>query len=379
MDFDLTDAHRALRDKARQIALREIAPAAADIDREQRFPRESVERLAQAGMLGILVPEASGGAGSDHLGCTLVVEEVAAACASTALIMSIHNLMVCAPILRFGSDVQKRQWLSALATGSKLGCFAFSEASGSSTGDGMSTKARREGDLWVLQGSKAFVTAGPNAHCALVFARTSSGGRDSLSAFLVPTDAAGVSFGPAYGKLGLRGAIAASMVLDDVRVPAAALLGREGHGDEVLAYATEGSRIGASALAVGIARAAFDTSTRYALSRHADGQAIAEHQTIQFMLAEMSTQIDAARLLAWRAANCRDVGGAMGAQAAMAKLLSSEAATRVSNDAVQVLGGNGCLAEFSVERHFRDAKVVEIYEGTTEIQRLGIASVLLKD
>jgi alkylation response protein AidB-like acyl-CoA dehydrogenase len=266
-----------------------------------------------------------------------------------------------------------------LATGSKLGCFAFTEASGAATAETMATRARREGDGWVLQGSKAFVTAGPSAQCALVFATTSSGGQNSLSAFLVPTDTAGVSFGPTYGKLGLRGATAASMALDNVRVPAMALLGGEGQGAQVLEFATEGSRIGAAALAVGIARAAFDTSTRYALSRHIDGQAIAEHQTIQFMLAEMSTQIDASRLLAWRAATCRDMGGAMGAQASMAKLLSSEVATRVSGDAVQVLGGNGCLSDFSVERHFRDAKVVEIYEGTTEIQRLGIASVLLKD
>ena len=375
----MTDAQKALRDNARDIGMREIEPAAADIDRQQRFPLEPIKRLAREGMLGITVPKALGGAGGDHLTCALVIEELAGACASTALVVSMHNFLVCEPILRFGTEAQKRHWLPTLATGSNLGCFAFSEASGSSTAEGMTTQARREGDGWVVDGAKAFVTAGPAAQCALVFATTWADGRIGLSAFLVPTDVPGVSFGPAYNKLGLRGALAASMTLDKVKLTHAALLGVEGRGEEILQFATEGNRIGAAALAVGIARAAFARATRYALSRKTDGRSIAEHQTIQFMLAEMSTQIDAARLLAWRAANCRDVGGAMGAQASMAKLLASEVASRVCSDAVQVLGGNGCLADFSVERHFRDAKVAEIYEGTTEIQRLGIASILLKD
>jgi len=314
-----------------------------------------------------------GGAGVDRLACALVLEELAAACASTALIASTQNFLVCDPLLRFGSEAQKQAWLPALAKGEKLGCFAASEVEGFADAG---TKARREGDGWFLHGAKSFVTAGPAAHCALVFAATSA---NALSAFIVPTDARGVSFGAPYAKLGLRGALAASMNLDNVRVPANALVGTEGQGNEILRFATEGSRIGAAAVGIGIARAAFATATRYALSRKSHGQPIVEHQTIQFMLAEMSTHLDASRLLTWRAANCRDVGAPMGAQASMAKLVASETATRVSSDAVQILGGNGCLAEFSVERHFRDAKVLEIYEGTTEIQRLGIASVLLKD
>jgi butyryl-CoA dehydrogenase len=379
VDFDLTDAQKALRDKARDLATREIAPGAAEIDRQQRFPLESMKRIAESGLLGIVTPTAMGGAGGDYLSCVLAIEELASTCASTGLLVSMHNLLVCEPIRRFGSDAQKRQWLPALASGTKLGCFAFSEASGASTAEGMTTKARREGDGWVLDGAKTFVTAGPVAQCALVFAATASDGKHALSAFLVPTDAVGVAFGPAYSKLGLRGATAASMTLDKVRLPQAALLGDEGRGSEILQFASEGNRIGAAALAVGIARAAFESATKYALSRKTDGQSIADHQTIQFMLAEMSTQIDAARLLTWRAANSRDTGSATGAQASMAKLLASEVASRATSDAVQVLGGNGCLAEFPVERFFRDAKVAEIYEGTTEIQRLGIASVLLKD
>lgn len=379
MDFDLTDAQKALRDKARDLAIREIAPGAAETDRQQRFPQEAIRRLSEAGLLGITTPTSSGGAGGDHLACALAVEELASACASTGLLVSMHNLLVCEPIRRFGSDAQKRHWLPALATGASLGCFALSEASGSSTVQGLSTKARREGDGWVIEGAKTFVTAGPAAQCALLFAATTSEGKQALSAFLVPTNTPGVAFGPAYSKLGLRGAVAASMTLDHVSVPQAALLGAEGQGSEIAQFASEGNRIGAAALAVGIARAAFDSATKYALSRKTDGQAIADHQTIQFMLAEMSTQIDAARLLTWRAANCRDVGSACGAQASMAKLLASEAASRATSDAVQILGGNGCLAEFPVERYFRDAKVTEIYEGTTEMQRLGIASNLLKD
>jgi alkylation response protein AidB-like acyl-CoA dehydrogenase len=379
VDFDLTDAQKALRDKARAISLSDLAPAAGDIDREQRFPQHAIKRLAELGMLGIAVPKAWGGAGADHLSCALVIEELASGCASTALIVSMQNLLVCEPIVRFGSDEQKLRWLPALATGTKLGCFAFSEADGAQAARGMGTMARREGDGWSLQGTKSYVTAGPVAQCALVFAATASGTEPSLSAFLVPTDMPGISFGPAYSKLGLRGAVAASMTLSNVKLSSSALLGAEGQGHEVLRLAVEGSRIGAAALSVGIARAAFASATQYAISRQSNGQAIAEHQTIQFALAEMSTQIDAARLLTWRAANCRDVGGTMGAQASMAKLVACEAAARVSTDAVEVLGGNGCLTDYAVERHFRDAKVAEIYEGTNDIQRLGIASVLLKD
>jgi len=349
---------------------------AADIDRQQRFPQEAIKRLAGLGLLGVAVPSAFGGAGLDHVATALVLEELASACASTALVASTHSLLVCAPLLRFASEAQKQAWLPALATGEKLGCFAASETEGGSAAGDTGTMARREGDGWVLQGAKSFVTAGPAANCALVFAATSP---STLSAFWVPTDARGVTFGAPYAKLGLRGALAASMNLDDVRLPSNALVGADGQGEEILRFAAEGSRIGAAALGVGLARAAFSTATRYALSRKSHGRPIVEHQTIQFMLAEMSTQIDAARLLTWRAANCRDVGAPMGAQAAMAKLVASETATRVSSDAVQVLGGNGCLAEFAVERHFRDAKVLEIYEGTNEIQRLGIASALLKD
>jgi alkylation response protein AidB-like acyl-CoA dehydrogenase len=379
VDLDLTDAQKALRDQARDLAARHIAPHAAEIDRQQRFPRQAIACLAQAGMLGVTVPKAQGGLGLDTMACTLMIEELASACASTAAIAALQNLLVCEPIRRFGSEAQQRAWLPALASGGKLGCFALTEPRGGSDLDGLATVARREGDAWVLRGTKSFVTGGAESQMALVFASTTAGDKTALSAFLVPTDTAGISFGSAYDKLGLRGAVSATMTLADVRLPGAALLGSEGAGREVLRFATEGGRIGAAALGVGIARAAFTASTRYALDRRTKGAPIAEHQTIQFKIADMSTQIDAARLLTWRAATSRDAGAPIGAQASMAKLVASEVASRVASDAVQILGGNGCLADFPVERHFRDAKVTEIYQGTSEIQRLGIASVLLKE
>lgn len=379
MDLDLTDAQKILRDQARDIASREIAPRAAEIDRQQRFPRQAIDCLAKAGMLGVTVPKAWGGLGLDTLACTLMIEELASACASTAVIAGLQNLLVCEPILRFGTEAQRRAWLPGLASGAKLGCFALTEPGAGSDLDGLTSVAKRQGDTWILRGTKSFVTGGTDAQVALVFAGTPAGDKAALSAFLVPTDTPGISFGPAYDKLGLRGAISVTMTMADVQLPASVLLGTEGGGSEVIRFALDGGRIGAAALGVGIARAAFTVATHYAIARRTNGAPIAEHQSVQFKIADMSTQIDAARLLTWRAATSRDAAASLGAQAAMAKLVASEVASRVASNAVQILGGHGCLADFPVERHFRDAKVTEIYEGTSEIQRLGIASVLLKE
>ena len=378
MDLDLTDAQRALRDQAREVSLREIAPQAAEADSQQRFPREAILRLAKLGMLGAAVPKEWGGLGLDTIACALMIEELASACASTAAIVGVQNLLVCEPILRFGTEAQKRTWLPALARGAKLGCFALTETGGSGVA-GVATLARRDGDGWIISGNKSFVTCAPVADVVLVLAVTSPGTKNALSAFLVPAPGPGLSVGPAHAKLGLRGAVSSSLAFGGARLPADSLLGAEGGGLEVMRFALDGGRIGAAALAVGIARAAFTAATRYAQGRRTNGEAIAEHQAIQFKLADMSTQIDAARLLTWRAAASRDTGAGASAHASMAKLVASEAASRVSSDAVQVLGGNGCLADYPVERHFRDAKVTEIYEGTSEIQRLGIASALLKE
>jgi len=378
VDLDLTDTHKALRKQAREVSLGEVSAQAAETDSQQRFPRQAVDHLAKLGMLGVAVPKEWGGLGLDTLAVAIMIEELASACASTAAIACVQNLLVAEPILRFGSEDQKRDWLPALSSGAKLGCFAFTE-NGGSAANGMATQARRAGGEFVLDGIKSFVTCAPVADVALVFAVTSPGGKDGLSAFLVPTKSAGIAFGPAHVKLGLRGATSSSLTFTHAKVPSSSLLGTEGAGHEVLSFASDAGRIGAAALSLGIGRAAFAAATRYALDRHVNGEAIAGHQAIQFKLADMSTHIDAARLLTWRAAVSRDAGASVAAHASMAKLVASEVASRVSSDAVQVLGGNGCLADYTVERNLRDAKVTEIYEGTSEIQRLGIASALLKE
>ena len=378
MDFDLTDAQRALRDKASELAAREISPHAAAVDREQRFPREAVAHLGKLGALGISVPAAWGGLGLDAVAASLVIEELASACASTAAVVGLHNFLVCEPLAHFGTDAQRKTWLRALASGSKLGSFALTEPDGADA-DVLETVAQQEAGGWVLRGTKSFVTPSPYAQVALVIAGLRTGDHAGPAAFIVPTDALGVSFGPAYQTMGLRGALRSTMTLDDVRLPAGALLGSEKAGPEILRFAREGGSVVAAALALGIGRAAFAAATQYALSRRTNGQSISDHQTVQFKIADMSTYLDAARLLTWRAAASRAAGASMGAQASMAKLIASEAATRVASDAVQILGGNGCLTDYPVERHFRDAKVCEIYEGSSEIHRLGIASNLLKE
>lgn len=377
MDFDLTDAQGALRDKAREVSLRDLAPSAAAVDAEQGLSAQGLARLAQLGMFGLGVPRAWGGAGADRLGCALVIEELASGCASTSLIVGMQSLHICEPILRFGTEDQKRRWLPALTSGATLGCLVRAGAAGASRND--SIIVRRDGDGWVIDGAAGFVHGSPVAEIAVVLAARpeASAAGLGLSAFIVPMDTPGLNVGPALARMGLRGAAAAAVTLDGVRVPASALLGTDGRGDEVARLVDEGGRIAVAALAIGIARAAFAATVRYVSDKGAHGRARAESQTIQFMLAEMSTQIDAARVLTWRAATDRAGGGAGGA--AMAKLLACQAATRVSGDAVQALGSDGCLRVYPVERHFRDAKVATIFDGTIDTERLGIASVLLKD
>jgi alkylation response protein AidB-like acyl-CoA dehydrogenase len=377
VDLDLTDAQRALREQAREVSLRELVPQAAETDVEQRFPRQAVASLARVGLLAIGLPKEWGGAGQGAVAAAVATEELASGCASTAAVASVQSV-VCEAIARFGSDAQKRAWLPGLASGTVMGCFALTESGGSGPA-AVLTVAERAGDGFVLRGSKSFVTCGPVADLALVFARTQADAVDSLSAFLVPLKSAGVSIGRAHSKLGLRGAVSSALSFAEVRLDAAALLGAAGAGREILRFTIDGGRIQAAALALGIARAAFTAATRYALERTSNGQPISGHQAIQFKLAEMSATLDAARLLTWRAAAARDRGTPATTFASMAKLESSETATRVASEAISILGGNGCLTDFPVERHFRDAKVTEIYEGTSEMQRLGIASALLKE
>jgi butyryl-CoA dehydrogenase len=382
MDFELTSEQKLIRDTARDLAKREIAPRAAQIDKTHEFPRKIFARLGEMGLLGILVPEAWGGAGMDALSYVLALEEIARACASTAVIMSVQSSLVEAPILAAGSDAQRARYLPDLAAGRKIGCFALSEPEAGSDAKALRTRATRAGvgDGWILNGTKNFITNAPVADLAIVFASTDPTQRSrGISAFLVPTDAPGLKVGPADDKLGIRGAPSAQIFLTDCAVDADARLGPEGDGFKIALRALDGGRIGIAGQALGIARAAFEDATNYARERKTFGQAISEHQAIQFKLADMRTEIDAARMLLWRAAVKKDSGQAYATEASMAKLFASEVANRAAKEAVQIFGGYGYLADFPAERHFRDAKITEIYEGTSEIQRLVIASALLKD
>ena len=385
MDLSLSPEQALLRDTARDFANKEIAPRAAEIDKQHRFPREIVAQLGDLGLMGVAIPEEWGGAGMDAVSYALALEEISRACASTGVIMSVNNSLVCDPILRFGTDAQKREWLGPLAAGKKLGCFALSEPEAGSDAAAQKTVARKDGDGYVINGTKNFITNGPVADLVVLLAMTRpEAGHKGITAFLLGTKTAGLSFGPHDEKLGIRGAPSAQMFLTDCRVPADAVLGKEGEGFKVAMSALDGGRIGIAAQALGIARAAFEAATRYATERKTFGQPIAQHQAIQFKLADMCTEIDAARLLIWRAAAKKDAqkkdpSVRFTTEAAMAKLFASEVANRTAKEALQVFGGYGYLADFPAERHFRDAKITEIYEGTSEIQRLVIASSLLKD
>jgi butyryl-CoA dehydrogenase len=327
-----------------------------------------------------MVPEKWGGAGMDALSYALALEEISRACASTGVIMSVQNSLVCAPLVSSGTDAQRAKWLPDLATGKKIGCFALSEPEAGSDAAAQRTTAVKKGGGWVLSGTKNFITNAPAADVMLVAANTDPGkGSRGISVFIVPTDTPGVKIGKHDEKMGIRGAVSAQVFLDGCALGEDALLGAENEGFKIAMKGLDGGRIGIAAQAVGIARAAFEDAVKYARERKTFGQPIADHQAIQFKLADMATEIDGARLLLWRAAVKKDSGARYSREAAMAKVFASEVANRVAKEALQVFGGYGYLADFPAERHYRDAKITEIYEGTSEIQRLVIASSLLKE
>jgi butyryl-CoA dehydrogenase len=380
MDLELTPEQTLLRDTARDLATKEILPRAAELDRAHEFPRAIVNRLGALGLMGVMVPEKWGGAGMDALSYALALEEISRACASTGVIMSVQNSLVCAPLVSAGTDAQRARWLPDLATGKKIGCFALSEPEAGSDAAAQRTSAVRRGGGWVLSGTKNFITNAPVADLMLVAANTDPGkGAKGISIFLVPTATPGVKIGKPDDKLGIRAAVSAQVFLADCAVGEDALLGAEGEGFKLAMRALDGGRIGIAAQAVGIARAAFEDAVQYAQERKTFGQPIAHHQAIQFKLADMCTEIEAARLLLWRAAVKKDSGARYTTEAAKAKLFASEVANRAAKEALQVFGGYGYLTDFPAERHYRDAKITEIYEGTSEIQRLVIASSLLKE
>lgn len=385
MDLQLTEEQQMTQRLAAEFAKNEVLPKAAEIDQQHRHPKELVARMGELGFLGIAIPEAYGGAGLDTVSYVLVLEEISRACASTGVIMSVNNSLVCDPICKFGTDEQKRRFLTPLAQGQLLGCFALSEPEAGSDAAAQKTIARptAAGDGFVINGVKNWITNGPVADVCVLFCMADPPGRaqghKAITAFILPMNTPGVRTGPPDKKLGIRGSQSCQIFLDDVFVPNDLLLGQVGQGFKVAMATLDGGRIGIAAQALGIGRAAFEDAGRYALDRKTFGQPIANHQSIQWKLADMATEIDAARLLTLRAATLKDRGVRHSKEAAMAKLFASEAANRAAKDGVQIFGGNGFVEDFPAERHYRDAKITEIYEGTSEIQRLVIAAAILKE
>jgi alkylation response protein AidB-like acyl-CoA dehydrogenase len=378
VEFHLTEEHRLVQQTAREFATREILPVASQLDAEHRFPSEIVRGLAQLGLMGVTVPEEYGGAGMDHVAYVLAMEEVARACASTAAIMSVNNSLVCDPILRYGTEEQKRRYLPVLASGREIGCYCLTEPQAGSDAASLQATARLDGDRWVLNGTKAFVTNAREAWVFIVYARSDpEPGARGISAFIVERDFPGISVGKVERKMGLLAASTCEVLLEDCRVPRENLLGARGEGFKVALSTLDGGRIGIAAQALGIARAALEDSVAYARQRRQFGRPIAEFQAIQWKIADMATRIEAARLLTLRAAWLRDQGRRCTAEASMAKLFASETAMFAAHQGVQIFGGYGYIKDYPVERYFRDAKITEIYEGTSEIQRLVIARSLL--
>jgi butyryl-CoA dehydrogenase len=379
MKLELTDEQRMVQTLAREFAEQEVKPIAAECDREARFPHATVKRMGELGLLGIGIPERHGGGGAGTLAYALALEEVAVACASHAVVMSVNNSLVCDPILKFGTPEQHERFLAPLASGRALGCFALTEPQAGSDATNLTTRGRRDGDHYVLDGRKMFVTSGRESTVALVFAQTDPArAHRGISAFLIEKGTPGFLIPKVEDKLGLRASDTAEFVFDGCRVPAACRLGAEGQGFKVAMAAIDGGRIGIAAQAVGIARAALEASVAYAKERRSFGVPIGQHQMIQWMLADMATAVDAARLLTWRAAVLKDGGKPYGTAASMAKLFASESAMRVTTDAIQVHGGYGYMKDYPVERFFRDAKITQIYEGTSQIQRLVVARSLFE-
>lgn len=378
MNLELSSELQMLRDSVRTFAKEKLWPIAARLDETGEFPKSQIAEMAEMGLLGVAVPAEYGGAGMDNMAYAIAMEEISAGCASSGVIMSVNNSLVCDPIMKFGTEAQKQKWLPKLAPGQILGCFGLSEPGTGSDAAAQSTVAVKDGQGWVINGAKNFITNGAEASVCVLFAMgDKSKGVKGINAYLVPADTRGYTVGKHENKLGIRASSTTQIILDDVRVPADAMLGKEGDGFKIAMSTLDGGRIGIAAQALGIARAAFDGARAYALERKAFGKPIADLQAIQFMLADMATQIDAARLLIWRAAALKDKGVKFGPEAAMAKLYASEMAGRVTTKALQVYGGYGYCKDYPAERHFRDARITEIYEGTSEIQRLVIARSVL--
>lgn len=374
----LSEEQALIRDTARDFAREKLAPNAAAWDRESRFPREAVAELGRLGFMGMLVAAEWGGAGADHVAYALALEEVAAGDGACSTIMGVHNSVGCMPVLKFGSTEQKHRFLAPMARGEKLAAFCLTEPQAGSDASAITTRARRRGNAYVLSGTKQFITSGQNADLAIVFAVTDPDkGKKGISAFIVPTNSPGYRVARVEHKLGQRASDTCQILFEDLELTPDLMLGQEGEGYRIALSNLEGGRIGIAAQSVGMARAAYEAALAYAKEREAFGQKIAGHQAVAFRLADMATRIEAARGLVLNAAALRDKGLPCLKEAAMAKLFASEMAERVCSDAIQIHGGYGYLNDFPVERIYRDVRVCQIYEGTSDIQRLVISRQIL--
>ncbi|HZZ05094.1 acyl-CoA dehydrogenase family protein [Paraburkholderia sp.] len=370
----LDQDHQMIRDAVRTFVREAVTPHAAQWDRERIFPKDVHRQLAELGAYGVLVPEAYGGAGMDALALALILEEIAAGDGGTSTAISVNNCPVCSILLTYGNDAQKRDWLTPLARGEMLGAFCLTEPQAGSDASALRTTATRDGDGYVLNGVKQFITSGKNGNVAIVMAVTDkAAGKRGISAFIVPTDTKGYVVARVEEKLGQHSSDTAQIIFEDCRVPAANLIGAEGEGYRIALSGLEGGRIGIAAQSVGMARAAFEAALGYAKERESFGQPLFSHQAVQFRLADMATQLGAARQLIWHAASLKDAGQPCLTEAAMAKLFASEAAERICSAALQIHGGYGYLSDFPVERIYRDVRVCQIYEGTSDIQKILIA------
>ena len=379
MNFELTEEQQLLQKSVREFAEAEVKPLAREIDETGRFPLDTFKKAAELGLTGVAMPEQYGGAGMDHISYAIVIEEISRACASTGVILSVQNSLYCDPIYRFGTEDQKKKFLVPFARGEKIGCYALTEPQAGSNAAALTTKAVRKGDRYVVNGTKAWITNGGAADAAVVYVNTQpEKGEKGITALVIEKGTRGFSVGKEEKKLGIHGSACTELVFSDCEVPEENRIGNEGEGYRVALSTLDGGRIGIAAQAIGIAQGAFEAALSYAQQRQAFGHPISDFQAIQFMLADMVTEIDAARLLARRAAWKQDSGARFSMEASIAKLFSSEMATRVTHKAIQVHGGNGYSSEYPVERAYRDARITEIYEGTSEIQRLVISSWVLR-
>jgi butyryl-CoA dehydrogenase len=379
MRLDLTEEQKMLRQTVREFAAAEVKPLARHSDETGEFPRETFRKAAELGLTGIAIPDQYGGAGFDHISYTIVIEEISRVCASTGVILSVQNSLYCDPIYRLGTEEQKKKFLAPYARGEKIGCYGLTEPQAGSNAAALQTKAVRKGDKYIVNGTKAWITNGGAADACIVYVNTDpSRGEKGITALIVEKGTPGFKVGKEEKKLGINATACTELSFIECEVPAENRIGAEGDGYKVALSTLDGGRIGIAAQALGIAQGAFEEALAYSQQRMAFGQPIAQFQAIQFMLADMSTEIEAARLLARRAAWKQDQGQRFSMEAAMAKLYASEMSTRVTHKAIQVHGGYGYSREYPVERMYRDARITEIYEGTSEIQRLVIAAWALK-